>query len=472
MTMLKESGRTVAFALGEALRNARMASLTWRAKSRTAEALVEVLYSLTLEYEAHTLPRQRQRSEAQRESLQRTIGAFVRDLLRARLNVEAGGYCYRPSHPSWFEGTQATSRQFSKLVRWWPAMGLIERTGAQHIAEEADGDWALQPGRARRYKATAQLLALAEEAGVTPQNVDQFFREYPNTARAVILKAANPSNWHDGRKGRRMRLPAGPEREQNMLRMIALNSAAQLQTYSFGEPPHLVRIFNNGDRPGFAYQWGGRIYCLDKDGYQQMPKAQRRRIRINGERTVEVDVKASQLTVLYGFLGESLDLSEDPYAVDLSPVVNRDHLPPGDAARKALYRDIVKGIIVAAIGTGGMGKSWPHRLSDDLAAKHGLRPSALCRYKDAAPLVFGRHPILWRLKPNVLDWAVLQYEESEAILAALDLIQVRHGILALPVHDSLIVPRRLEEETKEALRQAYRERLSIVPVFGGTGTGG
>lgn len=73
----------------------------------------------------------------------------------------------------------------------------------------------------------------------------------------------------------------------------------------------LRRIFNNGDQPGFAWQWGGRFYSVPGgDDYMRWKGGKAARadaIRLQGERVGEVDLSASHLTVLYGLLGERFD---------------------------------------------------------------------------------------------------------------------------------------------------------------------
>lgn len=64
---------------------------------------------------------------------------------------------------------------------------------------------------------------------------------------------------------------------------------------------HFRRVFNGGE------QFGGRVYSP----FQQMPKATREHILIDGEPTIEVDYSASQIKLAFALIGAPL--TEDPY---------------------------------------------------------------------------------------------------------------------------------------------------------------
>jgi hypothetical protein len=68
--------------------------------------------------------------------------------------------------------------------------------------------------------------------------------------------------------------------------------------------PWLKRLFN------LNMDLGGRFY----GHYQQIPSAERKRILIDGERTVELDYKSLHIALLYSL--EGLPLTSDPYVID------------------------------------------------------------------------------------------------------------------------------------------------------------
>ena len=58
--------------------------------------------------------------------------------------------------------------------------------------------------------------------------------------------------------------------------------------------------------------------------YQQMSKKARLKMTINGEAVAEIDIRASYLTLFYGWHGKQLDLSSDPYRLPGLGVAGRD----------------------------------------------------------------------------------------------------------------------------------------------------
>ena len=68
--------------------------------------------------------------------------------------------------------------------------------------------------------------------------------------------------------------------------------------------PWLRRLFNKN------MKLGGRFY----GHYQQIPSADRKRIRIDGQQTVELDYKSVHMALLYAL--EGLPVNSDPYVID------------------------------------------------------------------------------------------------------------------------------------------------------------
>jgi hypothetical protein len=102
-----------------------------------------------------------------------------------------------------------------------------------------------------------------------------------------------------------------------------------------------VRIFNIGDDPGFNWDKGGRLYSLGETSYQRLNREQRARITIDGDSVIELDIRASYLTILFAICGRCAELPPDPYDVP------------------ELSRAVVKKWVVATLGSDGHIKRWP-----------------------------------------------------------------------------------------------------------------
>jgi hypothetical protein len=193
------------------------------------------------------------------------------------------------------------------------------------------------------------------------------------------------------------------------------------------------RIFNQGDSEGFDWNKGGRLYGVGEESYQLLHEDERAQIRLNGEPVVEVDIRASHLTIVYELMGQRLDVTDDPYEIDEFP------------------RDVIKQWITMTLGYGRPHRAWPKSVKEDFA-QIGITelqkefPIAVVR-----SAVFKRHPIIQDWLDSPYDCFDLMFIESEKIIKAMLALKRDHGALALPVHDSLIVARQNESLARAEL---------------------
>lgn len=207
----------------------------------------------------------------------------------------------------------------------------------------------------------------------------------------------------------------------------------------------------------FGPSWllGGRWYALGSSGrYQALPQAKRAAITINGEPTAEVDVSASHLSIMIGLLGLPLPQG-DPYGFD------------------GLPRSVVKRWITATLGKGSaVGARWPQRVLAEQPelANHDARA--------VGAAITGRYPFLGNPAAAVVVTARLgELEdigtptrllthwlmaiEADALTTAIDYLRRVRGVLALPVHDSLIVPARRARLARETIELAFNGRAGV-----------
>jgi hypothetical protein len=189
-----------------------------------------------------------------------------------------------------------------------------------------------------------------------------------------------------------------------------------------------------------------------------MPKLDRLNgITINGEPVAEIDVRASHLSIMHGLLGLELPHG-DPYEV------------PG------LPRDVVKAWIVATLGLGKPAVSW-RRKRPTAASPPGTAHPGAYHTEAVKDAVCARYPFLrapakavadcaglTKLsrfgKPEALLSLRLQAIEARALTTAMVLLQNWHEgpsgpVLALPLHDSLIVPRSAVAEADTLIQSAF-----------------
>jgi hypothetical protein len=206
------------------------------------------------------------------------------------------------------------------------------------------------------------------------------------------------------------------------------------------------RGYNNGDRRGFDFDRGGRIYSAGEESYQNLPSGERLKLTVNGEAVVEVDVRASFITILYAM--HKLDFEGDPYVID----------DLGIEGRQA-----VKMFVAASLGNGAPIEKWSRTHSKDFFEDTGLRLQKRWPLSFVAQLTLKKHPVMGKLdkpiKERIRDWSDLMWIESQAILKTMLDLKRNYQVPSYPVHDSLIVPKSKADRTVRQLRAHYLGEL-------------
>ena len=431
----------------EHLDNARMAEFVFSPKSDQARALAAQLTELTVEHEARVQPRTRKRQAKPFKDFQGAVAAFAADLIHHSQFEEAGGFMYRSSDRDQLQDTLVSSRSFEQLVRFWPEMGWMEKTSFVRAKETWEGDVThVFMAKAARYRATPALLRMAEQYGINGLNIRDHFTKEVSRITPVTVRSEEISKG--GRKSGPRSVRIKDQRfDEEVRRVTDINAILADGGFDLKDTPLVYRLFNRGKYRDFDFDLGGKLYCRSEDNWQQMPKAQRSGITWRGEPTVELDVRSSHLFILYALNGVGLDASSDPY-----------HLP-------GIERDVVKGVFTATTGKGSYPRRWPQGLSKAYQEKTGLSVAKTYELSEVVQALRDKHPVLDTIRQGELDWAKLQYEESECFMACLSCLGREHGVAALPVFDSLIVAERHQELARTVLGEAYKQRLGFSPVI-------
>jgi hypothetical protein len=206
------------------------------------------------------------------------------------------------------------------------------------------------------------------------------------------------------------------------------------------------RIFNNGDTPEFDWDLGGRIYAIG-GGYQTMKKETRPILTINGERTAEIDVTASHLTILARLRRIEAKPGRDPYDVEDIP------------------RDIVKAVVTMTLGHSGFHRAWPRKVLERLEPTYGHPLRSRFPLSMVLERVLVAIPALRGWGKDELTALRLQFIESEAILLTVERLAYEHGVVCLPLHDSLLVPVSSVKVAEATLEGTYREVVGVSPML-------
>ncbi|GBR57246.1 hypothetical protein AA18889_1072 [Acetobacter senegalensis DSM 18889] len=215
---------------------------------------------------------------------------------------------------------------------------------------------------------------------------------------------------------------------------------------------------------------GGRIYTKGPDTFQTITKEERKHITINGEPVAEVDIQAAVLSIALRWLSSCPNIG--PSVV--IPPLGADPYQFKELSR--FPRDAVKHWVTVSLLRGKLLTQW----TDETPPAIGQ--SVRCSLVRKA--VLNVYPCLSCIGPEVLPypsdvleqadetqrerligWAFGQFLislECSIIQGAIDKL-LSAGIVALPLHDALIVPQSAVEATKEAVRATQAEPSCPLP---------
>lgn len=430
-----------------ALDDARMAEFVFAAITDEARAFAEALTDLTIEHETAKWPRLRARSLVAHTTFRKSVAAFAADLINHHGNEAADGFMFRSVDKEAMGQTHVTVTYFEQLCKFWVEMGFLETTSFFRAKEAWDDGDELRAylGRTRRYRPTPLLLKLGAQYGIETGNLKDHFEKQLGGLATVIVRGERPARY--GQQAQPITIKkTGPRYDEEVQRILDVNGYLAVGGFDLEEAPRVNRIFNRGEVATFAYDQGGRLYCRSEDNWQSMSSKKRSTITCRGEPTVELDVHASHMFILY-----ALHPKFDPPNGDHYLLANVD-------------RDVVKGVATAILGRGGVPKQWPKALNQKYK-EAGINLSKSYKLSTLVESLLRKHPVLGEVKKGVMDWAHLQYEESECFVEAILDLGRSHGITALPVHDSLIVAECNAKVAERALTGAYERRFGRSPAI-------
>lgn len=428
----------------EHLRNSRQ--IVWERFPATPAA-VDAVGAFTVELEAEET-RKRRRSGDARRRLQDCLGAVLMDLLL--LDQEAPGrWLTIAGNQTAYAG--AAERYLPNYVSYRNVRAVTRFLEAKNYVEVRPGSFrrfGFTPtsgvGYRSRYRPTPLLRDRMARLGVT--SADAGTREttevirlkgppetsrgakplirYEDTADTVRWREAIRA-WHVVARDHHIVLPRS--------RPAHIEAGeGEAADGGIGGDPHsiqLYRVFNDG-----RWDRGGRFY----GGWQNLPKAERAKITIDGEPVVELDFKAMHPRLAYHLSGLGLPSEVDPYAIPgLPPGVTRDHV-------KVAFNQLL------ASRPGGR-----IRRPDDATIPRNVPwPKVLKAVADHHAPIAGR----WFRQARALD---LQWVDSEVAERVLGYFTAAIRRPVLPVHDSFIVAASDEAKLGETMMLAYRGFLNV-----------
>ncbi|MGN7161697.1 hypothetical protein [Sphingomonas sp. SAFR-052] len=393
---------------------------------------------------------------------QRALGIIVADLMRAA-NESPDAYLYRSIGATTFADGVVRYGPFKKAYRALVEQGML-------TVEPGRMDFAIGfKGKATRFHPTKAFFDLAKAYGIDGSDFQAHFRHAPlcsDIGHLIQLRASTkrrPGVFGHKIVGKKMKVDHENPKVTAFARQVdEINAVIASATIS---AVHISfrRIFNQGDLAGVDYDRGGRLFSIG-GGYQQLSGDERSKMTIDGERVVELDISSSHLTIAMARLGLPVPATGDLYAV------------PG------VPRAIVKLYVNASLGNGKPLGNWPsdaikdyardgtkakpNRLKDGVLAEGGAYTGKLGSdwpIKLMKKSVLPYFPALDKIGSEGINWGILQFEESQAVVDAVHELCTVHGVVALPVHDSIICKQSDAAIAYDVLSRCFERRIGVKP---------
>jgi hypothetical protein len=429
------------------LRAAPMLDLTMLPASPAGVALVDALAALI----SGTEQRGNKRGARGQAKLRDGVGAIVGSILH-HWSGETPRPVFHPRQAQAFTGAAVGHRQFTAAVDGLAALHLVRRAESKQFAADFGFDFGpVSTGYAARYWPDARLLAMAGEHGITRASARADFAMNPAASSIIppvvgeplLLRSLKPPRRRDQGKPVSIPLRISPDDTEAAALSAGVRTANEFASQFAVRgclPPRWYRIFVAG------WSLGGRWVAAGALIYQNMSKVNRLGVTIDGEAVAEVDVRASHLTILHGLFRLPL-WPGDPYAF------------------AGIERENAKLWTVKTLGKGSPLMTWS---VDDRTRAEGASA------RDVGTAVIARFPFLaepWRavvtLAPMGHPRAILTHRlmaiEAAALTSAMRELR-EAGILALPVHDALLVPVSAVAPARDALTKSYQDHAGITPV--------
>jgi len=299
--------------------------------------------------------------------------------------------------------------------------------------------------RIARIRPTAKLIKEFKEARISTFDIG-----FHKNHETVVLRDENKKNieYEDTLETHQMR--DFLEHYNNMLRQTHIDCSHLDQRYvsSSDRKINLVSQQNKFIKRIFSRRsWtqGGRFYG---GFWQNIPKEHRKYIRINGERTVEIDYSAIHITLLYSMKGihyfNEYGLRNDPYDIPV-PEVKSDKDK----------RWLLKNLLLTAVNA--VNDVQTFRAFQNEATKTKFKIDGVSFTFDFLRGILKKLQDKHQPIANMLcsDSGInLQYQDSRITDRILKCF-ARDNVIVLPIHDSYIVAERYSEELREIMYDAW-----------------
>jgi len=289
-------------------------------------------------------------------------------------------------------------------------------------------------GQSSRMRPTDKLSKLIKAYGIQAHSVSSH-----KNANPIILKdqAKRYQKYKAIRKVRRMR--AKLDRYNHLLSSVEITCNGKVWARQ-----SLYRVFNN-----ISWEQGGRYY----GGYWlNIPKKDRKNIRIDKKQLIELDYQCLHLSMLYNREGYKCFDAKELY-MGKESIVGKRCVPLRNKYWD--YRKLVKKslnvLLNTASGVEAIG-AIKKNLDKDKSIK---RPKQLDPKNLTDSIKQAHDPIAqWFHKSEGVKLQHIDSQIAEAVMQYF----TKKGVVVLPVHDSFLMFPEYEEELREVMQREYQKK--------------
>lgn len=421
-------------------------SVVFQARRRlSGEAGLRALEGLLRDFLAWEPARQRQRNQAAQAALEAALSAILANLILARRNaVSRHAFVAVSFDGNRYTGTGLSLTPISAVRDFLLSAGLIEGQRGYQKREQVGGLLLTAHARQTRLRATNKLVGRLEDAGVDLK------APYGSPGSAVgwakrdgLVRMTDPEPGMDGEPADIAASRATIKTTNRLIaeaelglpedawarihaRMHAKGADEVMDRMAAGDVSRveLYRKFKGG------WSTGGRLYG---GWWQTVPRAERRHLTIDGQPTVELDYARLHPTLLYAERGLSLQF--DPY---LLPSITN---PSVREVGKRTFNRLLNGSTCLLKAQGD-----DHKQLGSVITFADLLAGLIALHEPIAD-AFGTRAGLR-----------LQRLDSDILLGVLSRLNDA-GVVALPIHDSVIVSEDQEQLLRASMEQAYLDRV-------------
>ena len=389
-------------------------------------------------YEAYYGTRKRARRPADQVTYDRTVEAILCDLCAVELGSENDSIHLPLSNKvlrskSRYKGT-ALGKTLPDILKVMSAPEMsfvvVEKGHSTFKIVDDELNVAFAGGQQTILKAGPKLLSRIERFDITRDDMGHAPEEEVLVLRAPKRHSNSIAEYQEYEDDK-----ATLALRQQMTDINAwLDTADITCSHPQVDPAHrrLRRIFNNSD-----FGQGGRLY----GGFWQAMSSDERQehILIEGDCCVELDYGQMSLAILYGLTGtkppegDLYDLSAEGIPTD--------------------YRKGIKTVIQALINSSKVPTKMPK----------GVRKLIPSRYtiKDILEAVARKHPAIYPQMTSGIGMQLFR-KESDILVDVLETLR-SEGIVALPVHDAVIVMDEHHLQATKIMKEVFEGHTGITP---------